>query len=91
MKNNFLNSKMMAKEIHDNIPNFACEICGLKLDENKMKDLIIFSRGEIGNDLKKNLAFRENTHTIYIHKQCMKLLINTKFGKLIRNYFNNSI
>jgi hypothetical protein len=91
MKKYFLISKMMAKEIHDHIPNFACEICGLKLDENKMKDLIIFARGEIGNEMGQTLAFRESTHTIYIHKQCMKLLINTKFGKLIRNYFNNSI
>ena len=82
---------MIAREIHDNIPNFACKICGLKLDENKMHDLIIYARGEIGNEIEKKFTFRETTHTIYIHKQCMKLLINTKFGKLIRNYFNNSI
>jgi len=86
-----LNSKLIVNEFHNSIPNFACEICGLKLDENKMSDLIIFARGEIGNDQEKSFTFSERTHAIYIHKQCMKLLINTKFGKIVRNYFNNSI
>jgi len=81
----------MAKDIQNDIPNFACEICGLKLNKNKMSDLIIFARGEIGNDQGKSFTFSERTHAIYIHKQCMKLLINTKFGKIVRNYFNNSI
>jgi len=82
---------MITNEIHKDVPKFECEICGLKLDIKRTNDLIIFAHGEIGNSTGKNHAFREIKQTIYIHKQCMKLLINNKFGKIVRKYFNDSI
>ncbi|MFX1274670.1 MAG: hypothetical protein ACFFBP_17860 [Promethearchaeota archaeon] len=80
---------MISSNLHEEIPHFVCEICGTKLDCNKMNDLFIFARGNIGNDLRQNMAFNELTQRIYIHKQCMKILINKKFSNILQDSYSN--
>lgn len=82
---------MIADRIHEEVPNFECQICGIKLNRKKMNDLIIFAHGNIGNGMEENAAFKEITQTIYIHKHCMKSLINKKFSNVVREFFSNSI
>lgn len=71
--------QVLSNGLHELYTYYKCEICGEKFNKNGKKDIIKIAHGDIEHDIQENKAFREKMHTIFIHENCLKLVLNNNF------------
>ena len=70
---------------------FKCALCKAKIDKDDIEKVFRCSIGSINHDLLKFKAFYEVKNSVFLHPDCLELMLESNFKTMWKRVFDSSL